>query len=339
MRSGNDTTTMLIEAFSEAKDPSAPHTNEDRLVILPGRAYAVIDGVTDRLGTRYDGMLSGQYAAVIVKGALEHLLSAPDAPTDGHAIVRALTARISDAYKAHGMFEKVQTDWNVRLGAALALVLVQKDTLDVILAGDSGVRINGTRILRMEKDLDLITSTLRRQAWPVIGERTSDPLKQEQISRRITWHGTRQPIDSLSDTLTADDMALIEQRAIEANVTDLPHVPRHDIENLVQGGIVNAQGGYQNAASTLLGYPCLDGFEVPEHLIRIERLPRAEVETIEIFSDGYFKPGDAFGVAAWEEAFAEAERLDPAKVILYPSPKGSTASHWADDRTYLGIRF
>ncbi len=330
---------MLIEAFSEAKDPSAPHANEDRLVILPGRAYAVIDGVTDRLGTRYDGMLSGQYAAIIVKGALEHMLSAPDSPDDGLEIVRTLAKKIESAYKTHGMWEKVQSDWNLRLSAALALVLLQPETVDVILVGDSGVRINGERIIRVEKDLDLITSTLRRQAWPVIGEKTSDPAEQEQISRRITWHGTRQPIADLSGILDADDLARIEHDAIEANVKALPHVSRPDIENLVQGGIVNAQGGYQNNASTLLGYPCLDGFKVPEHMIRIERLPREDVETIEIFSDGYFKPGDEFGIVAWEKAFAEAERDDPAKVLLYPSPKGSTASAWADDRTYLGVKF
>ncbi|MGO4570410.1 hypothetical protein [Microvirga sp. 2TAF3] len=330
---------MLIEAFSEAKDPSAPHTNEDRLVILPGRAYAVIDGVTDRLGTRYGGVLSGQYAAMIVKGALEHMLSAPDALTDGLAIVRALTLEIERAYKAHGMFEKAQTDWNVRLGAALALVLVQDKTLDVILAGDSGVRINGREILRMEKDLDLITSALRREAWPVIGERTKDPALQEQLSRRITWHGTGQAVDAFNGALTADDMARIERLAIDTNIAALPHVPRDLITHLVTGGIVNAQGGYQNDPSTILGYPCLDGFPVPENMICIERLPRGSVETIEIFSDGYFKPGDGFGAAAWEKAFAEAEREDPAKVFLYPSPKGSTASAWADDRTYLGIRF
>jgi hypothetical protein len=330
---------MLIEAFSEAKDPSAPHTNEDRLVILPDRAYAVIDGVTDRLGTRYDGMLSGQYAAFIVKGALEHMLSAPASPKEGLDVVRALTTKIEDAYKTHDIFEAAQSDWNVRLSAALALVLVQDETLDVVLVGDSGVRINGSHTVRVEKDLDLITAILRRQAWPVIGQKISDPEKHEQMSRRVTWHGTRQPLEAVADVLDAADMSLIEERAIAANLEALPHVPRTDIENLVQGGIVNAQGGYQNNASLLLGYPCLDGFTVPEHLIRIERLPRSEVETIEIFSDGYFKPGDGFGVAAWEQAFAEAEREDPAKVLLYASPKGSTASAWADDRTYLGVRF
>ncbi len=330
---------MLIEAFSEAKNPSAPHANEDQIVILPGRAYAVIDGVTDRLGTRYDGMLSGQYAAVTVKRALEHMLSAPDACMDGPAIVRALTTEIAAAYEAHGMAEKVRKDWNLRLSAALALVLVRAETLDVILVGDSGVRINGEIVVRMEKDLDLITAVLRRQAWPVIGRKTSDPEKQEQVSRRVTWHGTRQPLDAVADTLDAHDMALIESRAIAANLAALPHVARADIENLVRGGIVHAQGGYQNNASVQLGYPCLDGFEVPQHMIAIRSFPRSEVETVEIYSDGYFKPGDGFGVAAWEKAFAEAEREDPAKVTLYPSPKGSTASHWADDRTYLAVRF
>jgi hypothetical protein len=329
---------MLIEAFTEAKDPSAPHINEDRLMILPGRAYAVIDGVTDRLGTRYDGMLSGQYAAVTVQRALEHMLSAPDAPHDPITIIRTLTASIASAYRAHGVAEKVKSDWNLRISAALALVLVGSETMDVILVGDSGVRINGERILRVEKDLDLITSILRQQAWPIIGQKVSNREKQEQVSRSVTWHGTRQPLDAVADTLDASDMALIESRAIAANMEALPHVPRADIENLVRGGIVNAQGGYQNNASLQLGYPCLDGFEVPQHMIEIQRLPRSEVRTIEIYSDGYFKPGDGFGVASWEKAFAEAERDDPAKVLLYPSPKGSAASLWADDRTYLGIR-
>ena len=73
--------------------------------------------------------------------------------------------------------------------------------------------------------------------------------------------------------------------------------------------------------------------------MHFERLPRSDVRTIELFSDGYFKPGADFGVASWEEAFREVERDDPAKVTLYLSPKGSTATHWTDDRTYLGVRF
>jgi hypothetical protein len=330
---------MLIEAFSEAKVPSAPSSNEDRFVILPGRAFAVIDGVTDRLGTRYNGMLSGQYAATIVKETLEHALTRPDRPADTKALITILTQAIADAYKTHGILDTARTDWNHRFSATLAIALMGDETIDIALVGDSGIRINGSRILQVDKDLDLITSTLRQQAWPVIGTRTSDPAVQEKASRRVTWFGTRQPLEALAGMLDAQDLALIEQRAVTACTEALPHVPRGDIETLVRGGIVHAQGAYQNDASTILGYSALDGFEVPLSLVHFERLPRPEVRTIELFSDGYFKPGADFGVASWEEAFREVERDDPAKVTLYLSPKGSTTTHWTDDRTYLGVRF
>jgi hypothetical protein len=329
---------MQIEAFSKAKDPSAPHANEDRFIILPGRAYAVIDGVTDRLGTRYNGMLSGQYAATIVKQSLEYILSKPEGPRDSEAVIALLTQAIADAYRSHGMLETARTDWNQRFSATLALALVGDQTIEIALVGDSGIRINGNRILQVEKDLDRITATLRRQAWPLIGARTDDPVVQEKTSRRVTWFGTRQPVEDLAGVLTPDDIASIEARAIAANIEALPHVPPREIEKLVRGGIVHAQGAYQNDASTILGYSSLDGFDVPPSLVHLERLPRHEIETIELYTDGYFKPGEGFGVASWEEAFREVERDDPAKVTLFPSTKGSTATQWADDRTYVGVR-
>src|SRR5215207_7955613 len=148
---------MLIEAFSEAKNPSAPETNEDRFVILPGRAYAVIDGVTDRLGTRYHGMLSGQYAATIVKGTLEFILSKPDGPRDGASVIAMLTQAIREAYRAHGILEATGTDWNQRFSATLALALFDERTVEIALVGDSGVRIDGSRVEQVDKDLDRIT--------------------------------------------------------------------------------------------------------------------------------------------------------------------------------------
>ena len=329
---------MLIEAFTEAKDPSAPQANEDRFVILPGRAYAVIDGVTDRLGTRYHGMLSGQYAATIVKATLEYVLSKPDGPRDSASVIGMLTQAIRDAYRAHGTLEAARTDWNLRFSATLALALVDDQTVEIALVGDSGIRINGTRIEQVDKDLDRITATLRRQAWPVISARLADPSALEKLTRRITWFGTRQPPDELGSALTPDDISAIETQAIAANVRALPHIPQRDIERLVRGGIVHAQGAYQNDASTILGYSALDGFDVPLQLVRFERLPRSEVRTLELFTDGYFKPGEAFGVAAWEKAFEEVERDDPEKVKFYVSAKGSTATQWADDRTYVGVR-
>ena len=64
---------MLIEAFSQGKKFGQPEANEDSFVAIPGAGFAVIDGVTDRNGTRYAGMLSGQFASRIVKRATETL--------------------------------------------------------------------------------------------------------------------------------------------------------------------------------------------------------------------------------------------------------------------------
>ena len=56
---------MRIEAFTAAKTPDDPAGNEDQLLILPGRGHAVIDGVTDRTGHRYDGLLAGRYVDTV----------------------------------------------------------------------------------------------------------------------------------------------------------------------------------------------------------------------------------------------------------------------------------
>ena len=62
------------------------------------------------------------------------------------------------------------------------------------------------------------------------------------------------------------------------------------------------------------------------------------VDLLELFSDGYFKLGEGFGVAAWERAFAEVEAEDPHKIGRYMSTKGTTPTILTDDRTYLGVR-
>ncbi len=61
--------------------------------------------------------------------------------------------------------------------------------------------------------------------------------------------------------------------AIAANVEALPDVPRGDIGNLVTGGIVNAQGGYQNDPSTVLGYPVPRRVSGPRKPHPVESIP------------------------------------------------------------------
>ena len=331
---------MRIEAFSEGKDPARPEANEDRFVVLPGRAYAVIDGVTDRLGTRYDGMLAGQYGAVLVKETLEATLGRREGwPDDARALIAPLTAAIADAYARHGTLEAARRDTNRRFSATLALVLERPDALELLLVGDSGIRLGCARDLRLDKDLDRVTATTRRVAWTRIAARSDELARRETLSRRVAWGGTGQDPAGLEGILDRADLVGIEAEARATAAHAMPHLPAADILALVRGGIVNAQGGYQNNAASPLGYSCLDGFEVPVGLVHHEIVPRADLACVELYSDGYFRPGDGFGIDAWERAFDAVEREDPSKLDGYASVKGTLGAVKADDRTYLGVRW
>jgi hypothetical protein len=77
---------------------------------------------------------------------------------------------------------------------------------------------------------------------------------------------------------------------------------------------------------------------VPDQHVLHLAFPVKDVEQLELFSDGYFKCGDDFGIASWEEAFREVEEADPHKIGPYMSTKGTTSSAYTDDRTYLGVQ-
>jgi hypothetical protein len=328
---------LLIEAFSEAKNPAEPAANEDALLILPDRAFAVIDGVSDRTGQRYDGMLAGRYAARLVQARLSTLLGGTGALPDAETIVTDLTACIAAEYARFGMAEKVAADWGGKIACTLALVLLRPDTLEVVLIGDSGVRLDGHRTLRLEKDVDRITALLRRYAWRAAAARTEEATERERVSRRVAFQGTGQDPAGVAPLLSAGDLTEIRARAMAACAAELPHLPMEEVATLVERGIVGGQGRHQNNGASPLGYSCLDGFTIPRSFMKVEQV--TGTRTVELFTDGYFRPGDGFGVAAWETAFRAVEAEDPAKLGRYLSPRGSTEGTWADDRSYLGARF
>jgi len=98
--------------------------------------------------------------------------------------------------------------------------------------------------------------------------------------------------------------------------------------------ILSGQGDFQNNTSGPLGY---DGIDTPMALVQVIDRERSTVSSIELFTDGYFETAETPAVAAWEASFREVERSDPDKIDRYPSPKGSTASGYADDRTVIVI--
>lgn len=120
--------------------------------------------------------------------------------------------------------------------------------------------------------------------------------------------------------LSDEELANIGRTAI------LPDLERQTIE-------------IQNSPDHPLGYGAIDGRKVPRKFIKVFTFDLADVKTIEIFSDGYFKLAEKPTIESWEQAFAEVEELDPLKIGEYPSTKGSVGGQFTDDRTILIARF
>ncbi|WP_454656355.1 hypothetical protein [Bosea beijingensis] len=334
---------MQIECFSLGKRFATPEENEDSVVILPGRGYAVIDGVTDRSGRRFGAMRAGRFASVLVATELTRFLLDEDLSVRGgpdriRRLVQALGDALRGGYAAHGLLDKASADPAVRIGCTLALGYHDGPVLQLVSIGDSGIRLSGKALGTIrhveEKPLDRVTALIRRECWAHLGRMRADPLPQRSISDDAVWNGLREPPAGLS----AEACATIRAHVLRLCDEEMPTIARAEIERIVDSGI-SGQRVFSNHPTSDLGYGVLDGFAIAERHVFTADYPATEVARLELFSDGYFAEPDAFGVAAWEASFAEVERIDPDKIGPYASVKGSGADGWTDDRTYLGIAF
>lgn len=328
-----------LEAFTLGKRFGQPEANEDSLVIMPGMGYAVIDGVTDRNGTRYDGMLAGQFASrAAAKAVTRFLLEAADGHYAGpSALINLLTDTVARGYQNKGVYDEARANWKIRAGCAVVIAFPFKDRLEIVSVGDSALRIDSGKVMQSLKPLDDVTGRLRRETWAYFEALGWPSSECDRLAASVTWKGTRNQPDDLP-TASAEVREAIEARVLILNLEALPNVPEAEILQLIHHGIANGQGKFQNSADLALGYGVIDGFPVPPKFIDSTSIPLADVETIELFSDGYFSAAKTFGTAAWEAEFERVESEDPHKIGRYMSTKGTTDVALTDDRTYLGVR-
>ena len=327
---------MHLQAFSAAKDPDRPEANEDRLVVVADRLYAVIDGVTDRTGRRYGDRTGGRLAAETVERALLALALDEDFRTiDAQGLVDRLDRAFRSAYARFGVLDAASKSDADRIGSTLALAVDRGDRFAFFLIGDSGVRLNGTDTTVHDKDLDYITATLRGFAYRRVARAGADPIQTELASRALCWRGTRKMPDEAKAWLTDADLEAIRVDALAKLVLDLPGIPVEDMTHLALDGIVGAQGAYQNRENHPLGYACIDGFGPKAAAVEVFERPKSEIRSIELYTDGYFALPDQPTVASWETKADEVERIDFAKVDEYASTKGSLGRLRADDRTVV----
>ena len=327
---------MRIDAFTEGKNLDDPDANEDQLLVLPGRGYAVIDGVTDRTGHRYDGMLAGRMAGLVVRDATAAFLLDPaNRDLDPEALVIHVTAAIQAAYARFGIAGEARDRPARRFGATLALAADQGDTIRIVLVGDSGVRLNGAELIVIDPGLDKVTAGIRVKAWQKLEDLGASRVDCLRVSRSCVFNGLKSLQPDMRPWLDAQSLADLRNSYLAEAEARFPDIPKADLETLIDGGIIDGQGRFQNNTNSPLSYCVLDGFAVPMPLVHILDRPKSAIRTLELFTDGYFRPGHEPTIDAWEAAFAEVERIDPDKRHRHPSVKGTIGRIRADDRTVV----
>ena len=311
---------MKISALTLPKDRSLRVPNDDTILILPG-LLAVFDGATAPQKAQpvsSSGRIASQAAAQAVAGLS---LEADLATLPAAEVFAAISARIRAASAAAGMEGKPST--------TMALAVFAEDHLRFLSVGDSGIRVNGTRMIRREKPIDDVSTFNRLAVHAILSSRHDDADEVERLTRAVSFEGHAEAVET--GLLTAAETARISDDLVARfdGLTD-PDALRGFLDRGIR-----QQYRFANRTDHPMGFSTLNGDETSLADIIDQRLPRAEIASVEIFSDGYFLLPDTVGVAAWEAAFAETEAEDFHKLHRFANVKGSTSREFADDRSVI----
>ena len=323
---------MRIDCFSFSKHLNPVKPGDDVLVMVPDRLYAVLDGATDVNGITLDGVGTGRYAAVTAAAALTEMATRPADSYSGEELIAALNAKLGAGLKA----------WSDKLGrkvgaaTTLAAMEVIGDRYRFTLVGDSGIRINGTDVVQCLKPVDDLMSAGRVMLHRLLKTRGVSGADLEAKSRQGVFHGfdAAVPAGLMSaddaDRLIGEAHAALAKQGFGPEILDL-------VDPMLRAGIAKGQYAFANHPSHPLGYASLDGTKSVGFGLTVFERPKAEVHTVEIFSDGYLElpPEGATSLEAWEAVTARIEAEDPLKVISHWGVKGSNDKQLFDDRTVL----
>ncbi len=328
---------MDVAAFSQAKNPDRPEDNEDRILIVAGRAYGVIDGVTDKMGHRFDGLTGGQIAGRIVERAVRQACSEDvERSPHGQDLIDRINREFAAAFGRLGIEPTSQASLAAQLAAHLVLAQIDGSQARFLVVGDAGLRLNGCEVFHNDFPLDKIGAAVRKAVWRYVMARDPDPEAANRVARAYTVAGLKAVLPDAAEWIDADDLASIRRIALAEAEVILPEISRSVIGTAINGGM-HEQHRFANSIHPL-GFPTLNGFPIPSSMVIEFERPLDTIESIEMFSDGYFGCPDGTELDDWEDWFARVEAEDPAKVDGHASTKGSFAGQYADDRTVLILR-
>lgn len=316
---------MKIEVISRPKSRRNRKAGDDVPVCIPGRLYGVFDGATDAHGAEVDGESAGHIAARTV--AEYFTAVAEDAKLSalaGPELIQQAARRL----------HTVNTGIGLRIPASTtaAVVLEEPDAFRILALGDSSIRVNGETLYSRTKIVDDVSTAARVQAFRLLQRRLKGDAV-ERAARQVILLGFQQACE---DGLMTREQAgkIVDSVCREPRFSPFSDHARH----FLVGGI-QTQFMLANNAVSPLGYGALNGTQPLLNEIVEVRLPKAEVRSLELFSDGYFSVPEGTTAAAWEAEFERVEREDYHKIGAYCGVKGSTAEEFSDDRTVICLQF
>ena len=290
---------------------------DDVVVALPGCGAAIFDGVTSSSSLSLDTKSSGRQAALAAANALtEHW--AINRACGSDELVDAIQSAVRKTVLASGCAKNGATTG--------AIVQELEETFRLVIVGDTSVRVNGGEIYGQPMKVDEISIGARVKLWEELAAQAGITDANELTVRRIMSAG-------LSDSIARG----VIDRRVQAVVLDhaINNSP-NDIDSDLIVSFLNmglrSQSQFANVPTHPLGYPVFDGSAKFPSAMVVE-LDRVEVETIEIFSDGYQRPPDGTTFEDWEDGFHAIEMADPYRTGEFAAVKGTTSDFWFDDRS------
>lgn len=314
---------MRFEALSrpKARDLSTPP--DDVLLHVPGKVTAIFDGATDARKRRVNGVPFGRAAAMAAAKATAQLPS-ESADWPAAEILSALSAAVG---------QSVPPDTDGGPASTTAIIAFEmKDTIRLVGLGDSGVRINGSPLEGFDIMPDRASIPARIALFQTLMLQ-HDPEKTEELCQRYLGFGLDQGVDD--GAIGKAEVQRIIATAISA--ANLPNA-EEEIEALLLSGL-RRQYRFANNPEAHMGYGILNG-EKPMCTGAFDKtLDRSDVVTLELFSDGYLSAPSEATVAAWEDAHRILEARDFHHIGEPAAVKGSTSTHFFDDRTIAIMGF
>ncbi len=320
-----------IDCLSVPKSRDLKDPGDDVVSVLPDKFYGVFDGATDTTGTFRGPCSPGRFAATSAAQAmLRQILQAQGPVADPQVWLAAMNAAIRDGLLNLGVPQ-------ARVSTTAAMAIPIGSDMHFLMVGDSGLRINGHDITHMTKDVDRLFTQVRLATRALLRLQGLQGDALEAATRELVFkglHPSRQSVLSRAQVeQIVDQVSMACQGQLMPDAMDC-------LPDMVSRGISGGQYQYANQLGHSLGYASVDGSQTRGKDLRYFSRPVADVQSIELFTDGYMScPQGGVSVMDWEANFAKDEAQDPEKIGRYAGVKGSTQAYFSDDRTVLSLSF